>query len=283
MLRTARPRQWTKNVLVFAVPAAAGRLGDGDVLVASALAFLAFVLASSGTYLINDAADAEADRLHPIKRYRPVAAGELSPRTAVIAGVLALLAAFAVALAASPLLLAVVAGYVLLTSLYTRWLKHVAVFDIATIAAGFFLRAVSGGIAADIFVSRWFLIVAGGGSLFLIVGKRYAELVAAPEEAVARRPALRLYTREYLESMLSTTAGVTVVAYCLWSFETRAADTASGWAEVSAVPFVLGVMRYGLLLSQGHGEEPEEVLLGDRVLLAIGVAWLAALALGKLA
>jgi decaprenyl-phosphate phosphoribosyltransferase len=146
----------------------------------------------------------------------------------------------------------------------------------ATVASGFFLRAIAGGASADLFVSRWFLIVAGGGSLFLVIGKRYAELLAGGD--AARRAVLAEYSRDYLESMLSTAAAVTVIAYCLWAFEGRAAATP--WTELSAVPFVLGLMRYGLLVSQGHGEEPEEILLRDRVLQGIGAVWLALLAIG---
>jgi decaprenyl-phosphate phosphoribosyltransferase len=276
LLRASRPKQWLKNLLVFSVPAAAGELDDGSILVDGVLAFVAFCLVSSATYLLNDASDVEADRVHPVKRFRPIAAGELSVRAAVVAAGVFLVAGFAVALAGSPRLLAVVAGYAVLTTAYTRWLKHLPVFDIAAVAAGFFLRAVAGGVASDLYMSRWFLIVAGGGSLFLITGKRYAEVVAAGDTAALQRAALEGYTREYLRGMLSTTAGVTVLAYCLWAFEEGDSDVAA----LSAVPFVLGIMRYGLLLEQGHGEEPEELLLRDRTLVGIGVVWLALLLLG---
>ena len=191
-----------------------------------------------------------------------------------------LAAGIAVATATAPELGAVVVGYVVLTTLYSRWLKHVPIFDIATVASGFFLRAVAGGVASDIPISRWFLIVAGGGSLFLVCGKRYAELVAAGDGAARTRAALAEYSTDYLRALLSTTAGVTVVAYVLWSFERHGGEPASRWTTLSAVPFVLGIMRYGLLVDQGHGEEPEEIVLGDRVLQGIGAVWLLCLALG---
>src|SRR4051794_11885651 len=270
-----RPRQWIKNLLVLAVPAAAGTLAQRDVAADTALAFLAFSLASAGTYLLNDVADREADRAHPVKRRRPVAAGELSPAAATAAAVVALVLAFGVALLARPALLGVVAAYVVLTTAYSRWLKHVTIFDIAAVASGFFLRAVAGGVAADLFISKWFLILAGGGSMFLVTAKRYAELRGVPDGSSRR--VLAEYSEDYLRAMLSTIAGVVVVAYCIWSFEVRDGVL---WARAaSAVPFVLGIMRYGLLVDQGHGEEPEAVLLGDRTLLALAAACVGLLAL----
>ena len=223
--------------------------------------------------------DVEADRVHPVKRHRPIAAGTLPVRVAVGGGVVLLLLGLGVALAANAALFGVIATYVLLTASYTRWLKHEPVFDIAIVATGFFLRAVAGGVASDLFISRWFLIVAAGGSLFLIAGKRYAEKVAGGDE-LGSRTTLRHYSAEYLRGILSTAAGITVIAYCLWAFERGVNIEPSGWTGLSTVPFVLGIMRYGLLLDQGHGEEPEEVLLGDRVLLILGAVWLALLVLG---
>lgn len=267
---------------MFAVPGAAGMLGSGAVISHAGLAFAAFCLASSGTYLVNDALDVEADRRHPVKRQRPLAAGEISIRAAVSLAVLAFCFAAATASLASPALLGVIAGYVALSLAYTRYLKHVPVFDIAAVASGFFLRAVAGGVASHIFVSRWFLIIAGAGSLFLVTGKRYAELKATGGEAHRTRPVLAEYTTEYLRALLSTTAGVTVIAYCLWAFQGSAHQHPSGWTAVSAVPFVLGIMRYGLLLEQGHGEEPEQVVIGDRTLAAIGAVWLLLLIVGVL-
>ena len=278
-LRAARPKQWTKNLLVLAVPAAAGALDRADVLGPTALAILAFTLVSSGTYLLNDAADVEADRVHPVKRNRPVAAGRISVRGAIIGGVVLLLLGLGVAVAANLALFGVVAAYVALTGGYTRWLKHEPVFDIAIVASGFFLRAVAGGVASDLFISRWFLIVAAGGSLFLITGKRYAEKIAGGDET-GSRATLQHYSADYLRGVLSTAAGITVVAYCLWAFERGVGIEPSGWTGLSTVPFVLGIMRYGLLIDQGHGEEPEEVLLGDRVLLVLGAVWACLLVLG---
>jgi decaprenyl-phosphate phosphoribosyltransferase len=274
LVRAVRPRQWIKNGLVLAVPAAAGVLFDSEVLRSTTLALLAFCLASAGTYLVNDVADRDADRLHPVKRTRPIAAGEVSARTATIAAIGAFALACGVALPAGVALLLVVVAYIGLTTAYSYGLKRVAIFDIAAVAAGFFLRAVAGGAASDIHISKWFLILAGGGSLFVVTAKRYAELSTAPGDAAGRRPVLSEYSEEYLRAMLAAIAGVVVVAYCIWAFD-------HSWAtSASAVPFVMGIMRYGLLVDQGHGEEPELVLLGDRTLLGLAAACLGLLALG---
>lgn len=281
-VRAVRPRQWTKNLLVFAVPGAAGMLGNGDAVKGAALAFVAFCLASSSTYLVNDVIDVEADRRHIRKRHRPIAAGELSVRGALACAAVGFTLAGTVAVLASPALLGVTAAYIALSLAYSSYLKNIPVFDIAVVASGFFLRAVAGGVASHIFVSRWFLIIAGSGSLFLVTGKRYAELSGIGELAERTRPVLRQYTTNYLRALLSTTAGVTVVAYCLWAFQGSRAHHPSGWTAVSAVPFVLGIMRYGLLLEQGHGEEPEQVVLGDPTLIGIGVCWLVVFLAGAL-
>jgi decaprenyl-phosphate phosphoribosyltransferase len=280
LLAAMRPRQWIKNLLVLAVPAAAGVLGEAAVIRDTALALLAFCLAAAATYLLNDIADREADRAHPAKRTRPIAAGEVSPAAATAVAVIALLLAVGVAALAEPELAAVVAAYVALTTAYSRWLKHVPIFDIAAVASGFFLRAVAGGVASDLFISKWFLILAGGGSLFLVTAKRYAELRSGGA-IERRRPVLEEYSEDYLRAMLATAAGVVVVAYCIWCFEERGGHAQSALTTASAIPFVLGIMRYGLLVDQGHGEEPEELLLRDRTLLALVACCLGLLALGS--
>ncbi len=282
LVEACRPQQWSKNLLVLAVPAAAGALDDGAVLADTAIALVAFTLVSSGTYLLNDAADADADRRHPVKRDRPVAGGQVSVRAAVGVGALLLLAGLGVALAVSVELLGVLALYVALTAAYTSGLKHVPVFDIALVASGFFLRAVAGGVAADLYVSRWFLIVTASGSLFVTIGKRYAEKTGANAGLETRR-VLGQYSAEYLRSLLSTSAGVLVLAYCLWAFEGRPEDGPSGWTALSAVPFTLGVMRYGLLVDHGHGEEPEQILVRDLQLKLLVIGWSVLILLGVVA
>jgi decaprenyl-phosphate phosphoribosyltransferase len=279
ILRSSRPRQWLKNVLVAAAPLAGGALTEASTLGRTALAFASFCLVASGTYLINDAQDVAADRRHPQKHRRPVAAGVLPVRLAVRAGAVLIAAGLVLTLVVNLALLGVVAAYVALTTAYSLWLKHEPVFDIATVAAGFFIRALAGGVASDIHVSRWFLIVTAFGSLYVVAGKRHAELVALGPGASAVRPSLRHYTVGYLRHLIAIAAGVTILGYCLWAFGTeRPAD--SPWAELSVIPIVLGVMRYDLLLEHGQGGEPEEILLLDRPLQAFAVIWAALLAVG---
>ncbi len=171
-----RPRQWVKNVLVFAAPLAAGSLFSPEVLVTSLWAFVAFCLVSASIYLINDVRDVEADRQHPKKRLRPIAAGELSVRTAlVLAGVTAV-ASLALGFWVAPLLGVTLATYWVLQVGYSLFLKNQPIIDLAMVASGFILRAVAGGVASGIELSQWFLLVAAFGSLFMVAGKRYSEI-----------------------------------------------------------------------------------------------------------
>lgn len=278
LLRATRPRQWIKNLLVLAAPALAGELGDISVVWNSALAFVAFSLAASGIYLVNDVRDIHEDRAHPAKRLRPVAAGQLSTRLAVRSGVALLLGALAVAIVADAKLLAVVATYEVALLLYCLVLKDEPVVDIAIIAAGFLLRAVAGGAASDIELSRWFLLAASFGSLFMAAGKRYAELTLLGEGQSATRRSLHHYTESYLRFVWSVSAGILIMTYGLWAFEMSDA-TDSPWAVISMAPFVLAVLRYAVHVDEGRGGEPEEIALSDRVLQSLCLVWLVLVAL----
>ncbi len=273
LVRAMRPKQWPKNVLVAAAPGAAGVLTVPAVLADVALAFLAFCLVASGTYLLNDAADVEADRRHPVKRFRPIAAGLVPARLAVGFGVALMLAGFAVAAVVGPGFLGVVGLYVGLTTWYTVQLKHVAVVDLAVVASGFIVRAVAGGVAAGVPISRWFLIVASFGSLFMVAGKRHGEHLDLGEEGVAARSTLAAYSSGYLHYVWTMASGVTVTAYCLWAFE-QSSLRGVPLFELSIIPFFLGILRYALLLERGRGSAPEEIVLGDRPLLLLGACWL---------
>ncbi|MFN8035232.1 MAG: decaprenyl-phosphate phosphoribosyltransferase [Acidimicrobiia bacterium] len=281
--RTARPKQWVKNVLVFAAPGAAGQLSDPTVLAHAGVAFVAFCLASSGTYFWNDAVDAEADRLHPTKRRRPVAAGELGVGAAKVAGTILLVLALAVSLPIEQGRLALAVGaYIVLTFSYSLWLKHEPVLDLAAVAAGFVLRAIAGGLATDIVISEWFLVVTTAGSLFMVTGKRHAEVLDRDTDGVAHRRVLSHYPTGFLNYVRAVTSGVAVTAYCLWAFDKakHGAGTSGTWFELSIVPFVLALMRYALLVEQGRGGAPEEVVLGDRTICVLGVLWIAVFAIG---
>ena len=270
-----RPKQWLKNVLVVAAPGAAGELFHGDVIGSVALGFVAFCLVSSGTYLLNDARDVDADRLHPRKQNRPIAAGIVPVRLAVALGVALIASGLSVAALVRIELLIVVAGYIVLTTSYTLWLKQVEVVDIVAIASGFIMRAVAGGAAADVALSRWFIIVASFGSLFIVAGKRHGEHIDLGDDGEAVRATLGAYSRQYLKHVWTMASGVTIAAYCLWAFEMAPREGDIPFYELSIVPFVTFMLRYAMLLEAGHGEAPEDVVLGDRVLLALAAVWIA--------
>jgi len=278
LLRTARPKQWVKNLLVFMAPAAGGALTEGPVIVRSLLAFAAFCLIASGTYFLNDAHDVEADRRHPKKRFRPMAAGVFSPTTGRVVGVLLLVGGLAVSVVGGRWeLLVVVAIYVVNTTLYSLKLKHVPVFDILSVAAGFVLRAIAGGAATGIPLSDWFLIVASFGSLFIVVGKRFDEHRATSTSVDGHvRHVLTVYTESYLRYVRSVATGGVLLAYCLFAFEKAdAAPDGGPWFQLSIVPFTAAILKYELDVDSGQGETPEDVLLGDRTLVVCGLVWVA--------
>lgn len=275
LVRAARPKQWAKNLLVFAAPGAAGMLDEAEALADSVIAFGAFCLAASGTYLLNDVADREADALHPTKRLRPIASGELSTRVAAPAGVLLVVGGLALGLVADWHLTVVVAIYVAVTTAYSAWLKHLVIVDVVAVASGFVLRAIGGAAATGVPVSDWFFIVTSFGSLFVVTGKRQGERHDVEADAHGGvRPALSGYSDSYLTYLRAVSSGVMFVAYCVWAFET--ASTRSGsvpWFELSILPFVIAVLRYELLLDRGQGAAPEEVFFSDRPLQLAALAW----------
>jgi decaprenyl-phosphate phosphoribosyltransferase len=245
-----------------------------------ALAFASFCLVSSATYLFNDVRDIESDRRHPTKRYRPIAAGAISVPLALGLGVALFAAGIAVGALVRPEFLIVIGVYIGITASYTMWLKQIAVVDIVAIASGFILRAVAGGVAADVPLSRWFLIVASFGSLFVVSGKRHGEHIDLGEEGAEVRPTLGAYSRNYLQYVWTMTSGVTVAAYCLWAFEMAPRSETVPFYELSIIPFVTFILRYAMLLEQGHGGAPEDVVLGDRTLLILAALWAAVFGAG---
>lgn len=272
ILRTMRPRQWSKNLLVLAAPLAAGVVGESGVLQNVLVAFVAFCLCASGIYLCNDVVDAEADAIHPRKRLRPVASGELSARLALVCGVMLLLFGVGLAFVGGVALGTTLATYVLLQLCYALWLKHQPVIDLAVVSSGFLLRAIAGGVAADVPLSQWFLLVASFGSLFMVAGKRYSELRALGQDSATRR-SLALYSESYLRFVWSLAAAVTVTAYSLWAFEMPSSGSVDLEA-LSIAPFVMAMLRYAVDIDKGVAEEPEEAVVRDPVLLVLGAVWL---------
>lgn len=278
-IRAMRPRQWTKNVLVFTAPLASGQLLDPRVLAHTALAFVAFCLVSAAVYLVNDIRYVAEDRLHPRKRHRPIAAGQLGVPAAWVLAVVCALLGFATAFLTSTLLGATVVTYLALQILYSLLLKHQPVIDLAMVASGFLLRAVAGGVASGIELSQWFLLVASFGSLFMVAGKRYSELVALGVEAGTRR-SLERYSESYLRFAWMLAAAMVVVFYSLWAFEQAGGGPwGVNWAALSIAPFTLAMLRYAMKVDTGEAGEPEDIVLSDRVLQVLGLLWVVLIAL----
>lgn len=287
VLRTMRPRQWVKNVLVGAAPLSAGLITDGSVIVTTALAFASFCLAASAVYLLNDTLDVEADRAHPTKRNRPIAAGVVPVPAAGATAALLAAASLGVAALASWQLVVLMAVYLVVQVAYCVRLKHEPVLDIAIVASGFLLRAIAGGVASGIALSQWFLLVTAFGSLFMVAGKRYSEMRLAEAAGGTTRASLLRYTPTYLRFVWGLAASVMVTAYALWAFEIREGDSAgvvsaggSTWSAISIVPFVLAVLRYAVDVDGGRAGAPEDIALRDRVLQVVALAWVASFALG---
>jgi len=265
-----RPRQWTKNLLLFGGIVFAAKLGDWWRWLDALAAFAAYCAASSAAYLVNDVRDAPHDRAHPVKRMRPIARGEVSPRLAY--GLAAALVALAFALVA-PLGLASVAflvGFLALQAGYTLSLKHVVLIDVMAISGLFVLRAAAGAAAVHVRISPWLLLCTALLALFLALAKRRGELVLVGADATPGRPVLEGYSLELVDQLVAIVAACTVISYSLYTFTARDSK-----AMMVTIPFVVfGVFRYLLLVHrQDLGEEPEEVLLRDVPILVCMAAW----------
>ncbi|AMY22648.1 decaprenyl-phosphate phosphoribosyltransferase [Rhodococcus fascians] len=273
IVKALRPRQWVKNVLVLAAPLAAGSVTDRDVLLSVALAFIVFCFAASGVYLVNDAMDVEADRAHPTKRFRPIAAGVLPVTIAYAMAVVSLGLAVGLSFFANWKLALVIGVYIVIQLAYCFGLKHQAVLDICIVSSGFLLRAIAGGVAASIPLSQWFLLIMAFGSLFMAAGKRYAELQLAERTGAKIRKSLENYTTTYLRFVWTLSATAVVICYGLWAFQ-QDAETDSNWFAISMIPFTIAILRYAVDVDGGEAGEPEEIALGDRVLQLLAIAWI---------
>lgn len=285
VLRAVRPRQWVKNVLVFAAPGAAGVLFHGRPLLHTLAAFALFCAVSSGTYLLNDSLDVDADRAHPVKRHRPIAAGIVSVRLGlVLAGACMGLGILLGALL-RPQFGLVLGIYVVLQLAYSSYLKHLPIYDMTCVAGGFLLRAIAGAVAIPVAVSEWFLIVTTFGSLLMVTGKRLAEHAELGEERGGHRATLDAYSISFLRVVVAMSATGATVGYALWAFGLEAAAVAVHhhdgiFFQLSIIPVLLALLHFTLLIEQGHGARPEELVLGDRQLQLLGVMWAVLFALG---
>lgn len=273
VLTSMRPRQWTKNVVVFAALAFAGDLFDLHRALLATAAFALFCLLSGAVYILNDVADAGVDRLHERKSRRPIASGELGVGAAITAGVVIGCAAMAGAFAVAPKFGLAAVAYAALQAAYTLFLKRQVVVDAMAISAGFVLRAAGGAYAIGVPASAWLLLCTFLLALFLALAKRRHELVLLEDDADAHRPALKDYTPQFIDSMLSTTAAAAIVAYALYTVTPFAGDHLR--YLMGTVPFVVyGIFRYLYLVHRKDlGGSPEEILLTDVPLILDIVAW----------
>jgi len=278
IVKALRPRQWVKNVLVFAAPVAA--LGDDryaydyrEVLVKVLLAFVVFSLAASSVYLVNDSRDVEADRAHPTKQFRPIAAGVVPAWLAYWLAVVLGVASLAISWLVTPDLALVMAIYIGIQLAYCFGLKHQPVIDISIVSSGFLIRAIAGGVAAEVPLSQWFLMMMAFGSLFMAAGKRYAELQLAEMTGAKIRKSLESYTSSYLRFVWTLSATALVLCYGLWAFE-RDATGGTSWFVISMVPFTIAILRYAVDVDGAMAGEPEEIALKDRVLQLLALAWI---------
>jgi decaprenyl-phosphate phosphoribosyltransferase len=276
LVRTARPKQWVKNLLVLAAPLASGFIDEGDNLQNALIALVAFCLASSGTYFWNDAHDVAADRAHPTKRFRPIAAGAVPVGAAWVIGGLLVAAAIGISFVATWQLAVTVGAYVTITTLYTFLLKEIAVVDVVAVASGFVLRAIAGGTATGIAISDWFFIIASFGSLLMVTGKRQGEQRELGADASSVRSTLGIYSESYLGYLRAVSSGVVLVAYCLWAFEkSEVADASVPLYQISLIPFAVAILRYAMLVDMGRGSAPEELIFEDPPLLVAAAVWAA--------
>lgn len=264
---------------MLAAPAAAHAIDSVTVLSGALVAFVAFSMAASAIYLVNDSMDVAADRVHPTKCKRPIAAGIVPVPLAFATAALLLIGALLVSTLATVQLTILIAVYGGVQLAYCFGLKHQPVIDLCIVASGFLMRAVAGGAATDIHLSQWFLLVIGFGSLFMVAGKRYAEIQLSERTGAKIRKSLEGYTASYLRFVWAISAAILIMTYGLWAFEIQERSN-SIWSVVSMIPFVIAVLRYSVDVDSGNGGEPTEMVLNDHVLQILGVAWAVSLALG---
>ena len=275
LLISLRPDQWTKNLIVFAALIFAVKLLDPAALALASAAFLIFCVLSGSVYLINDVSDREADRQHPLKRLRPIASGALGAGTALAWAISLSVVALAAAYALRPLFALTAAAYLALFVLYTSTLKHVVILDVMTIAIGFVLRAVAGGLVIGVPVSDWLLVCTILLALFLGLAKRRHELTMLADGASGHRRILEEYDPYLLDQMIAIVAAATLVVYIIYCASPDTAERFGTELLVLTTPFpIYGIFRYLYLVHRKHGGgSPSDMLLRDRPLLGCVALW----------
>lgn len=273
MLISARPKQWAKNGLLLLGLVFSRSLSHPDLVMKASLAMVDFCLLASATYLINDLMDVEKDRLHPVKRGRPIASGRMTPFTAAAMSIVLLVVSLALAVALGGPYAFSAGIYLLLTLSYSVWLKHVVILDVLVVAAGFVIRAAAGAVVIGVPISPWLYVCTMLGALFLVFCKRRHELVLLEASAASHRRILGEYSIQLLDQMISVVTSATVIAYSLYTFS--AENLPKNSAMMLTIPFLLyGIFRYLYLIHvKGVGGSPEELLFTDRPLLATVFGW----------
>ena len=275
MIRLLRPAHWAKNVFVLAPLVFAQRLTDPESVRNGLLAFATFCLASSAVYVFNDIRDRAEDRLHPMKRFRPIAAGEVSVFSATVLGLG--LAAVSLALAASLgwQFLTLLVIYLVSNQLYSAGLKHTVILDVMIVSLGFVLRVLAGGAAVHVQVSAWLLLCTFFIALFLAFSKRRHELILLAEDASGQRPVLSHYSPEFLDQMINVVTASTVVAYAMYAISPETVEKFQTQHLIYTIPMVLfGIFRYLYLIYQKpSNRNPTEAILRDPPFLINLLVW----------
>jgi decaprenyl-phosphate phosphoribosyltransferase len=273
VIRETRPRQWPKNLLVFAAPLAGASLGRQDGFGYAVIAMLAFACASAAVYFVNDVVDADRDRRHPVKRNRPIASGALPAEHAIVLAALATAFALSAGLVIrEPLLSATVVGYLCSSFLYSFRLKHVPFVEMAFVASGFLLRVLGGAAATHVKPSHWFLLVCSLGAFGVAVAKRYTELTSLGEDAIRHRPVLRWYRTDVLRiTQLLIGAGM-LATYLMWAASEL--TDARGWHLASALPLAAALVRFGVLTARRTVRPVEDLITRDAIMLCCEAVWL---------
>jgi 4-hydroxybenzoate polyprenyltransferase len=291
LVRSLRPKQWTKNLLVFAGLVFAGAdqtqtarfrtLTQNDAILRAAGAFAIFCALSSVVYLINDIMDRESDRQHPTKRRRPIASGDLPVPIALFAAMALAAVALAAAFGLGRNFGVVAAAYVGLQTLYSGPLKHIVIVDVLTIAIGFVLRAIGGAVVLDVTISHWLFVCTILLALFIALAKRRHELVLLAEGATSHRPILGEYSAYLLDQMIGVVTASTLIAYIFYTISPETEQKfGTSWLGLT-IPFpIYGIFRYLYLVHRREGGgSPADLLVSDRPLLACVTLWVVAVAL----
>jgi len=281
VIRSLRPEQWTKNLIIFGGLLFGQRLFDLHSAAYATAAFAVFCALSGVVYLLNDVADRDADRRHPLKRHRPIASGELSTSTALVAAGIIGIGGLAIAFLLRTEFGFLATAYVALLALYSGPLKHIVIVDVLTIAIGFVLRAAAGAAVIDVPISNWLLFITILGALFLALSKRRHELVLLADDATSHRPILQEYTPYLLDQMIAVVTASTLVAYAFYTVNPETVEKFHTTRLALTLPFLLyGIFRYLYLVHQKEGGgSPAAMLLNDRPLLLCVALWALAVAL----